>query len=83
MTTPEQWRAVVLESAPGPSTVQAMNELLDLLKAATLVQNDLHLIYHDAVRAQMPDEFLESIVKNSTNAFGIRRSIEAKCNDLR
>ena len=39
-------------------------------RAATVGQ-ELDRLYHKAVRVGMPDEFLEKIVANSRNAFGI------------
>jgi hypothetical protein len=43
----------------------------DLHTRAATVGQELDRLYHTAVRVGMPDEFLEAIVKNSRNAFGI------------
>ena len=62
-----------------------MNELCDLhklLNLAVTVENDLDRLYHTAVRVRMPDSIMVDLAKNSANAFGLRRYIERKCDEL-
>ena len=62
-----------------------MNELRgmhDLHKRSWSVEKDLDRLYHKAVLARMPDSIMAAIAKNSAQAFGLRRYINRRCDEL-
>ena len=59
-----------------------LRDLHDLHKRAWAVEKDLDRLYHTAVRVRMPDSIMAEIAKNSAQAFGLRRYINRRCDEL-